>query len=518
MTPTWDAIIIGSGFSGLAMAEQLRRSGGMRFLILERDLRVGGTWRDNRYPGCACDVPSHLYSLSFAPKTNWQRRYAGHDEIWNYIERVSLPLRPHLRLGTAVTAARFDEQRQCWQVTLQSGEVLESRLLMAGLGPLNRPLIPDIPGLAEFSGPCFHSMNWPEDLSLAGKRVAVIGTGASAIQIVPAIVATVNHLDVFQRTAPWVVTKGDRPYSAWAQRCFRILPGWRWLYRAWRYAAQEIRGAAFLWPTLMRPVEALALRALRQRVRDPELRQKLTPQGTMGCKRIMLSDDYYEALQSPNVALVTEGIARITPTGIVTCNGETHPVDVLVLATGFRHAQIPDTPLIQGRAGLTLQMAWEARRAAYLGSVVAGFPNFFLLAGPNSGLGHNSILFMIEAQVHWIMQALKAMQKSGARTISVSHASYQRALEEMAQRSRNTVWQSGCQSWYLDEHGHNTAIWPGLSAEFWLRTRRFNRRDFILEHHDIHPPQQVKRHDAGTPTASAGNQRRIPAAGLPHAH
>jgi cation diffusion facilitator CzcD-associated flavoprotein CzcO len=482
MTPQWDAIIIGSGFSGLAMAEQLRRAGNLRFLILERDLRVGGTWRDNRYPGCACDVPSHLYSLSFAPKADWQRRYAGHDEIWNYLEAVSAPLRPHLRLGAAVSAARFDEGQHAWQVTLQSGEVLTARFVMAGLGPLNRPLIPDIPGLDSFSGPCFHSMNWPDDFPLAGKRVAVIGTGASAIQIVPAIAPAVSRLLVFQRTAPWVVSKGDRPYSAWAQRCFRLLPGWRRLYRALRYAAQEMRGIPFLWPALMRPVEALALRALKRRVRDPELRRKLKPQGTMGCKRIMLSDDYYEALQRPNAALVTEGIARITPTGVITRNGESHAVDAIVLATGFRHTQTPERPLIQGRAGLTLQAAWRTRRAAYLGTMVAGFPNFFLLAGPNSGLGHNSILFMIEAQVHWIMKALEALQRSGERTISVSEASYQRVVTEMARRSRHTVWQSGCQSWYLDEQGHNTTIWPGLSAEFWLRTRRFNRRDFILEH------------------------------------
>ncbi len=507
MTPQWDAIIIGSGFSGMAMAWQLHRTGGMRFLILERDLRVGGTWRDNRYPGCACDVPSHLYSLSFAPKADWQRRYAGHDEIWNYLESVSQPLRSHLRLGAAVTAAVFDERHGCWQVTLQSGEVLTTRLVMAGLGPLNRPLIPDVPGLESFSGPCFHSMNWPDDLPLAGKRVAVIGTGASAIQIVPALAPAVSRLIVFQRTAPWVVSKGDRPYSAWAQRCFRLLPGWRRLYRAMRYAAQEIRGIAFLWPTLMRPVQALALRDLNRRVRDPGLRQKLKPQGTMGCKRILLSDDYYEALQRTNVTLVTEGIVRITPTGVVTRNGENHSVDAIVFATGFRHTQTPDTPRIQGRAGLTLQAAWQARRAAYLGVAVAGFPNFFLMAGPNSGLGHNSILFMIEAQVHWIMKALKAMRQSGARTISVSPASYQRFLEEMARHSRNTVWQSGCQSWYLDGHGHNTTIWPGLSAGFWLRTRRFNRHDFILEHDDIHRAQPVERHDAGSPAASTGHQR-----------
>ena len=512
MTPTWDAIIIGSGFSGLAMALQLRRAGQTRFLILERDLQVGGTWRDNRYPGCACDVPSHLYSLSFAPKADWQRRYAGHDEIRSYLEEVSRPLRPHLRLGACVTEARFDETRQCWQVTLQSGEVLETRCLMAGLGPLNRPLIPDIPGLGGFSGPCFHSMHWPADLALTGKRVAVIGTGASAIQIVPGIAGDVSHLTVFQRTPPWVVTKGDQPYSPAAQRCFRALPGWRRLYRAWRYAAQELRGLAFLHPVLMRPVQAWTRRALRQRVPDPVLRQKLTPQTTMGCKRIMLSDDYYETLQRPNVTLVTDTLARVSPTGVTTADGTEYPADVLVLATGFRHAQTPATPVIRGRGSLTLQAAWQQRRAAYLGMAVAGFPNFFLLAGPNSGLGHNSIVFMIEAQVHWIMQALKAMEQTGARTICVSEASYQRAMTEMARRSCRTVWQSGCRSWYLDAQGHNTAIWPGLSAEFWLRTRRFNRRDFILEHHDSHPAQQVERHDAGAPAPSTGDPGRVPAA------
>ena len=507
MTPQWDAIIIGSGFSGLAMAEQLRREGSLRFLILERDQRVGGTWRDNRYPGCACDVPSHLYSLSFTPKVDWQRRYAGHDEIQNYLEAVSLPLRPHLRLGATVSAARFDEEQHCWQVTLQSGEVLTARFVMAGLGPLNRPHLPDIPGLATFSGPCFHSMNWPENFSLAGKRVAVIGTGASAIQIVPAIAPVVSRLLVFQRTAPWVVSKGDHPYTSWALLCFRLLPGWRRLYRAWRYTTQEVRGLAFLWPVLMRPVEAMALRALKRRVRDPELRRKLWPKDTMGCKRIMLSDDYYEVLQRPNVTLETEGIARITPAGVVTRSGETHTVDAIVLATGFLHTQTPDSPLIQGRAGLSLQSAWRTRRAAYLGTAVAGFPNFFLLAGPNSGLGHNSILFMIEAQVHWIMKAIKTMQRSGARTISVSEASYQRVVTEMAQRSRRTVWQSGCQSWYLDEQGFNTTIWPGLSAEFWLRTRRFNRCDFNLEHHDRHRTERVECHDAGLPATSTGHPR-----------
>ncbi len=512
MTPVWDVIIIGSGFSGLAMALQLHRAGGYRFLILEREDQVGGTWRDNHYPGCTCDVPSHLYSLSFAPKTDWQRRYATHYEIWKYLEIISTPLKPYLRLKACVTEARFDEDQQHWQVVLQSGEIFYSRLLMAGLGPLNRPLIPGIPGLEQFKGPCFHSMNWPDHVKLDGVRVAVIGTGASAIQIVPAIAETVGSLVLFQRTAPWVVSKKDLHYSRWMQRCFRFIPGWRRLYRAWLYTSQEIRGLAFIWPVLMRPVQALTQHALLRQIHDPILRQKLTPHYTMGCKRIMLSNDYFATLQHPNVTLVTDQIARISPTGVITRTGEEYPADVLVLATGYRHAQIPQSPIIRGRAGLTLQAAWQHGRAAYLGSAVAGFPNFFLLAGPHTGLGHNSIIFMIEAQVHWILCALQAMKQTGARTITVSNESYQRAIDEMARRSQRTVWQSGCQSWYLDEQGHNTAIWPGLSLEFWLRTRRFKRRDFILEHDDIKRAQQVERHNAGLPTPPTRDQRRSTAA------
>ncbi|MDE2259318.1 MAG: NAD(P)/FAD-dependent oxidoreductase, partial [Betaproteobacteria bacterium] len=493
-------------------AEQLRRAGGYQFLILEREDQVGGTWRDNRYPGCACDVPSHLYSLSFAPKADWQRRYATHYEIWKYLETVSTPLKPHLRLKACVMEAQFDEDQQHWRVVLQSGEILYSRLLMAGLGPLNRPRMPNLPGLDQFTGPCFHSMNWPDQVKLDGQRVAVIGTGASAIQIVPAIAGTVGNLTLFQRTAPWVISKNDRPYSRWMQRCFQIIPGWRWLYRAWLYASQEIHGLAFLWPALMRPVQVLAQHALLRQVHDPVLRQKLTPHYTMGCKRIMLSNDYFEALQRPNVALVTDPIARISPTSIITRTGEEYPADVLVLATGFRHAQVPEFPIIRGCAGLTLQTAWQHGRAAYLGTSVAGFPNFFLLAGPHSGLGHNSIIFMIEAQVHWILGALQAMKRTGARTIAVSDTSYQRAMDEMAQRSQRTVWQSGCQSWYLDERGHNTAIWPGLSVEFWLRTRRFKRCDFILEHYDIDPAQHVERHNAGLSAPPTRDQRRSTAA------
>ena len=435
MTPEWDVLIIGSGFSGLAMGRQLQRQGRLRFQILEQAERLGGTWRDNRYPGCGCDVPSHLYSLSFAPKIQWQRHYADHGEIWQYLEEVSQPLQPHIRLGACMTEAHYDARENMWTITLQSGEMLTTRILVAGLGPLTRPFIPSIPGLELFKGSTFHSAQWPAQADLQCKRVAVVGTGASAIQIVPAIAAQVAQLTVFQRTAPWVVSKSDHAYGPWAQWCFRSLPGWRWLYRAGLYANRELVGLSFIFPRLM-------------------------------------------------------GIA------VVTADGVTHPVEAIIWATGFFHTQTPEHPIITSNWGqtpasttawgltpiapITLKEMWKTRRAAYNGSVVAGFPNLFLLTGPNSGLGHNSIVFMIEAQVHWVMQALRVMKREGAQSVALRPEVYDRHVLEMEQRSRTTVWKSGCKSWYLDEHGYNSALWPGLSLEFWWRTRRFREQDFIL--------------------------------------
>jgi cation diffusion facilitator CzcD-associated flavoprotein CzcO len=480
MTPEWDVLIIGSGFSGLAMARQLQCQGQLRFQILEQGERLGGTWRDNRYPGCACDVPSHLYSLSSAPKIQWRRHYADHDEIWRYLEEISQPLQPHLRLGACMTTAQYDTHENMWKVILQSGEMLTTRILVAGLGPLTRPSLPSIPGLALFKGPAFHSALWPAHADLQGKRVAVVGTGASAIQIVPAIAPQVAQLTVFQRSAPWVVAKHDHAYSPWAQWCFRFIPGWRWLYRTRLYMSRELVGLAFIFPRLMRVAEGMARRSLHRQVRDVQLRNQLTPHTPMGCKRIMLSDDYYAALQRPNVTLVTSPIEQITAQGMMSADGVCHPVDTIIWATGFFHTQTPERPVITGDRGQTLKEMWQTRRGAYNGSVMAGFPNLFLLTGPNSGLGHNSIVFMIEAQVHWVMQALRVMNQQGAQSLVLRPEAYDHHIVEMEQRSRNTVWKSGCKSWYLDEQGYNTALWPGLSLEFWWRTRRFKKQDFIL--------------------------------------
>ncbi|MDE1942040.1 MAG: NAD(P)/FAD-dependent oxidoreductase [Betaproteobacteria bacterium] len=518
MTNIWDAIIVGSGFSGLAMAGRLQRAGGWRFLILEQDEAVGGTWRDNRYPGCACDVPSHLYSLSFAADHDWGRRYAGHQDIRLYLENVARRFGAQLRCNAAVTQAEFDEAQGLWLVTLADGSLLHTRFLVAGLGPLNRPALPDFPGLSQFAGQTFHSMHWPQDFSCEGRRVAVVGTGASAIQIVPALARQSAQLTVFQRTAPWVVSKGDRPYSRFVRACLRRVPGLRFLYRAWLYASREIVGLAFLHPALMRLASRRVRRELGRHVSDPVLREQLTPHHPLGCKRILLSDDYYPALQQANVTLVTEPIARITPGGIVTADGREHAAEVLVFATGFRHAEVPHDPVIRGCGGKTLEQAWRERRVAYLGCAVAGFPNFFLLGGPNSGLGHNSVVFMLEAQAHWVLQALRTARRRQARTIALRPGSYQKTGREMARRSRTTVWESGCRSWYLDEGGNNTAIWPGLSAEFWLRTRRFNARDFILENHDSTAPAHPGSQRSGPAPEPARTHCGSPAARLPGAH
>jgi cation diffusion facilitator CzcD-associated flavoprotein CzcO len=478
-----DVVIIGAGFAGLCMAIKLKEAGIHDFVVLEKGDRVGGTWRDNTYPGAGCDVMSLLYSFSFAPNRRWTRMYAGQREILEYIDTIvaDYQLKPYIRLNTEVTGYTFDSATDRWSVRTARGEVVDARIVIAGQGPLHRPKIPDLPGLSTFAGPVFHSARWDHSCSLEGKRVAVIGTGASAVQFTPKIASQAAQVSVFQRTPHWVIPRPDRPLTTFERTLFRAFPVAQRLYRHMIYWFYESTIPGFLNPKYMTKLQALARSHLRRQVRDPELRRKLTPDYVIGCKRILVSSDYYPALCRSNVDLVTDGIAEIEPDAIVTSSGARHEVDAIILGTGFHVTDGGESMNLTGRNGKTIKEAWRDGSAAYLGMAVAGFPNFFMLLGPNSGGGNQSIIFMIEAQVRYIMSVLMRMGREDARAIEVHQDAQDRFNRWVHRRLAKSVWNAGgCKSWYLDAQGVNRAIWPGSSVSYWWRTRRPNMRHFTL--------------------------------------
>ncbi len=474
----WPLIIIGTGFAGLSLALQRMNDGQEDFIVLEQAQSPGGTWRDNRYPGCACDVPSHLYSLSCAPPWDWQRKYAEAPEIEAYLAHLAHSLGARIRYRSRVRSAAWQAREQLWQVELDDGSRLTCRFLVAGVGPLSEPAWPDLPGLENFAGPLLHTARWPRDRDLKGQRVGLIGTGASAIQVGPALAPKVAQLVIFQRTAPWVVARKDHPYATGTRRLLGKLPCLRRAYRAWLYLTRELKGLAFLWPGLMRRIEKGVRRDLAHQVSNPQLRQKIMPRTPMGCKRILLSDTWWSTLELPHVTLETDPIHHIEAAHLVTETGARYALDALVLATGFRYQDNPMARLFKGENGLTLEDFWKAQRSAYLGMMMPSFPNFFLLTGPFSGLGHNSIVFMIECQTRWIQSALAHVAAQGKNEFKVRAQAYATFTEEMNQRSKKTLWMQGCQSWYLDPAGRNTALWPGFSLSYWWRTRHFDAKDF----------------------------------------
>ena len=468
------AVIVGAGFSGLAAGIYLKRTGIQDFVILEKAPRVGGTWRENTYPGAACDVPSHLYSYSFEPNPNWSRAYGEQAEILAYLEHVAdnYGLRPHLKFGQHVDSATFDEQTGTWRIATASGERFEARALLLGNGALHIPSLPDIKGLDTFRGKRFHSAKWDHDYDLTGKRVAVIGTGASAIQFVPQIAPKVAHLDVYQRTAPWVVPKRDRAISDAERWLFEHVPATHWLRRTGLYWLMESRVVGFAYaPKVNEMLEKVALYFLKQAVPDAELRAKLTPNYRFGCKRVLISNDWYAALQRDNVDLVTDGIESITPRGVRTADGTEREVDALILGTGFRVSEYLSAIKIVGRQGVELNEAWRASLRNYLGITVSGFPNLFLLMGPNTGLGHNSMIFMIEAQARYAAQAISELRAKRLAFIDVKPSAEQAFRAELARKMKNTVWMTGCASWYQTPDGE-VFLWPAATVDYWLRTRR----------------------------------------------
>ncbi|WGY70153.1 alpha/beta hydrolase fold domain-containing protein [Burkholderia cepacia] len=468
------AIIIGAGFAGIGMAVALQRAGIHDFVIVERSHDVGGVWRDNSYPGAACDVPSHLYSFSFEPNPAWSRVFAPQPEIHAYLQHCARKygLARHLRFGAEVEHARYDEAHALWHVTLADGTTLGAAVLVSGTGQLSRPAMPDLPGIDTFRGRAFHSAHWDHDYSLAGKRVAVVGTGASAIQFVPAIAGSVRHLAVFQRSPAYVIPRPDRAYRPWEQALFRRMPWAMKLHRASIYLRYESRAIAFTrLHGLMKVAVGRPFRKLLARdVPDPALRARLTPDYPIGCKRLLLSSDYLATMSREHVELVTQRIRRVTEDGIETADGVHHPVDAIVYGTGFAATEFLSPMRITGRDGLDLNDAWRRGAQAYLGLTVPGFPNFFMLYGPNTNLGHNSIVYMLESQIAHVMRCVRAMRRDGAREIDVDARRYRRFNAHVQQRLAGSVW-SGCKSWYVDASGHNSTNWPGFTLTYRWITR-----------------------------------------------
>jgi cation diffusion facilitator CzcD-associated flavoprotein CzcO len=481
--PTPSVVIVGAGFGGLGMGIRLKQAGVDSLTVLEKADRVGGVWRDNTYPGLTCDVPSHLYSFSFEPKHDWSRRFPPQPEILDYLEHCvrKYGLTGHLRLGTEVESADFDESSGRWAIRTTDGEDLEADVFICATGQLSRPRLPDVPGLEEFDGPKFHSARWDHGVDLTGKRVAVLGTGATAIQFVPEIARATEQLHVFQRSAPWVLPKPDRPYSWQEQRLYRRFPFLQRLSRAYDYLFYELLILSFTrlkWMTA--PFRAGFSRRLEKDVPDPRLREELTPDYPMGCKRILISNDWYTTITRRDVELVTDPVARIERDAVVTADGTRRPVDAIIFATGFLATDFLAPMRVTGRDGGDLNEVWREGAEAYLGLALAGFPNLFILYGPNTNLGAGSIIYMLERQVEYVVRAVKSLIGAPGRYVDL-RPEVQRAFNaEIQERLSDSVWEAGCTSWYRTEAGRNTNNWPGTTLEYTWRTRHPDPDDYVV--------------------------------------
>jgi cation diffusion facilitator CzcD-associated flavoprotein CzcO len=477
-----DAVIVGSGFAGLCMAIRLQQRG-LRYRVLEQAASLGGTWRDNRYPGAACDIPSNLYCFSFAPNPDWSRAYPDQAEIEAYLNRCAdhFGVRARVRCNHAVTAARFDAQRGSWQIEVNGGEHrFAARALVLATGGLSKPKMPEIPGLAEFGGALFHTARWPAELTLTGKRVGLIGTGASAIQVLPAIAGQAAHVHVFQRTPAWVIPKWNPSVPRWRQALYRHQPWLQALVRRVSYLRHEVMALAFTRaPILLKALELLPRALLRWQVRDPALRARLTPSYRVGCKRVLLASDFYPALCRPDVHLHTHAIERIDAHGVVAADGTHTALDVLVACTGFEAAEIGAPFPIAGLDGRDLDHEWRDGQQAYLGTSVSGFPNLFIMTGPNTALGHNSMVYMIEAQSHYVLDAIAQLAQRPGSALDVDAQAQRRYNEKLQTRLARTVWNTGgCRSWYLARNGLNTTLWPDFTFVFRYKLRRFDARPY----------------------------------------
>ena len=468
--------IVGTGFSGIGMAIRLKQQGDDDFLVLERAGDIGGTWRDNTYPGCRCDVPSHLYSFSFAPNPDWSSTFSPQPEILDYLKDCAerFGVLPHVRFDTEVENACWDDDEQRWEIQTSAGE-LTADVLIAAQGPLSDPSLPAVPGLDSFEGTAFHSARWDHGHDLSGERVAVIGTGASAIQFVPEIQPEVAQLHVFQRSAPWVIPHRNRLVKRWERALYRLVPPAQLAMRAGIYWARESFVLQFRHRWIGKLLERIPVAHMKKSIEDPELRRRLTPDYSIGCKRILPANEWYPALAQPNVEVITSGLAEVRPRSVVAADGTERAVDTIIFGTGFHVTDVPIANRIEGRTGETLAEVWKGSMQAYKGTTVSGFPNLFFLVGPNTGLGHTSIVFMIESQIEYVLGALRAMRRHGARTLEVRRGAQAAYNAEIDAMTEGTVWVSGgCQSYYLDSGGHNSALWPTYTWPFRRRLREFD--------------------------------------------
>lgn len=474
----WEVIVVGAGFAGIAAGIKLREAGIEDFVILDKAASPGGVWRDNTYPGCACDVPSALYSYSFAPKPDWQRVFAPQEDIRGYLRDTAqrFGLQPHFRFGCELLDAAWDEAAARWRLQTGQGS-WRARFIVLACGPMHEPVVPDLPGLKDFPGTLFHSSAWRHDHALQGRRVAVIGTGASAIQFVPAIAPQVARLTVFQRTPQWILPKMDLAVPRWAQALFRRLPVTQKLVRAGVYATFETLNGGMRHPAAMKLVQALARRNIHRSIRDPQMRRLLTPGYVAGCKRILQSNDWYPALARPNVDLVPHGVKAVEGRRVIAADGSAHEVDTIVLGTGFEITEPPIAARIRGRSGVTVAQRWRGSPEGYLGTMVMDCPNAFLMIGPNLAVSSSAVI-IIEAQLAYIVDALKQARRDGLRTIEPDpqvHDDYNRRLQDALQ---HTVWnKGGCSSYYLDVNGRNSTAWPWTTFEMRRRLSRFRAAD-----------------------------------------
>ena len=482
MTTDFDILIVGSGFSGLGMAVRLKQAGRHDFAILERGDDVGGTWHFNTYPGCACDVPSHLYSFSFAPNPGWSQTYSAQPEIRDYLRGVAdrFGIRPHVRLNHTATSASWDEERGRWIVETDHG-TFTGRVLVGGMGGLTEPSIPEIPGIESFDGAMFHSARWDHSYALEGKRVASVGTGASAIQFVPEIADEVDQLFVVQRTPPWIMPHSNRPISEAERARYRRRPRLQKLVRGLVWAMRETNVPAFAKGSkTMKIGEAMANAHRRKQVAAPELRRKVTPDYSFGCKRVLPSNRWYPALQRENVELLTGGLKEVRGRTIVAGDGTEREVDAIVWGTGFMVTDLPFGHLVKGRDGRTLAEVWGGSMKAHRGTSVPGFPNLFLIAGPNTGLGHSSMVYMIETHIAHVMGALKAMDKAGARIAEPREEAFRAFVADVDAKMDKTVWASGCKSWYQDSTGRISVLWPDWTWKFRREVKHFDPAEYTL--------------------------------------
>jgi cation diffusion facilitator CzcD-associated flavoprotein CzcO len=479
-------VIVGAGFGGVAAAIELRRHGIENVTILEKAPDFGGTWFYNTYPGCACDVPSQLYSFSYAQRRDWPRLCSPQREILDYLHDVARDVGVDLliKTGSAVTTCRWDDAACQWAVTTEAGDVYESNALIIATGQLHQPSVPRIPGTETFAGHSFHSARWDHDYDLAGKRVAVVGTGASAVQFVPEIADRVQRLTVFQRTGNWFLPRKNRPYPARVKALIEYVPGVQAFRRRFMFEYCESLTLAIRNPrTFGRLLHLRSATFMRSQLRDPELRRKAWPNYTFGCKRVLFSSDYLPTLARPNVELVTDAIERMTPAGIVTADGRLHELDCVIWGTGFKTTEFMFPMEIVGAQGRDLREAWAGGAHAHLGMTVPGFPSMFVMYGPNTNTSGGSIIFYAEAQAAYIRQALQQVERLGAGAIDVRSEVEAASDRELQSRFVGTAW-TRCDSWYRDESGRIVANWPGYMREYMQRTREFNPAEFrFVEKH-----------------------------------